>query len=99
MLPDALMAAKARAAEEFRGGATIESIQAATAITWAGRALEAYENFVRTTNFDWLRDADEYMHEALEHAALHPDPAVLDEVRGALLAAKAHFGRSPSFAP
>jgi hypothetical protein len=73
---------------------TMADIQRRTALTWAGRSLAAYEYFEATANVGalrdavaWLHDAGEYAHEALEHAALHPDPSVLDELRPLLLSA------------
>lgn len=69
---------------------TIEDIQRSTAFTWAGRALAAYHFFAMTGDVRWLLDAADYAHEGLEHASLHPDPAVLNVVRPALLAAADH---------
>jgi len=69
---------------------TLDDVQRRTAFTWAGRALVAYEFFDQTGDIRWLLDGAEYAHEALEHAALHHDPDVLDSVRPPLLHAAAH---------
>lgn len=45
-------------------------VQCETAVTWTGRALAAYEMFTHHRDPQWLSDAREYAHEALEHAAL-----------------------------
>lgn len=45
-------------------------IQWETSLTWAGRALAAYEMYTHHRDPHWLSDASEYAHEALEHAAL-----------------------------
>ena len=94
----ALAEATERAFEEFRAGATLESIQAATAFTWGGRALAAYEYFEHTGDIGWLLDAADYAHESLEHAALVSDPAVLDAVREPLFAAAARARLHPALA-
>jgi hypothetical protein len=51
---------------------TREQIEEETAYKWAARAVAAYENHVRAPSdaTTWLLDADSYMHEAIEHAAL-----------------------------
>lgn len=47
-----------------------------TAYTWASRAFIAYQNAHRAMlsgdprSANWVRDGDEYAHEAVEHAAL-----------------------------
>ncbi len=52
----------------------IDQIQVETAHKWAGRACAA-------KLYGYEDDAHEYAHEALEHAALCADDAVIDEVR------------------
>lgn len=49
---------------------SMEQIQQATAITWAGRALASYALFERTGDLQKLLDAEEFAHEAVEHASL-----------------------------
>lgn len=69
---------------------TIEAVQQETAVTWAGRAAAAYHLYVQGGHLQMLLDAEEYHHEALEHAALvSSDPGVLDQVRHYLAACKA----------
>jgi len=45
-------------------------IQRTTAITWAGRALAAYQLYMVTASVHYRLDSVDYAHEALEHAAL-----------------------------
>jgi len=56
---------------------TLKQIQTETAFTWASRAIVAFENSAKVKNPDvamkWLLEAEEYKHEALEHAALLED--------------------------
>jgi hypothetical protein len=61
-------------------------IQSATAYTWGSRAAVAYNRFLSTGLISWLRDADEYYHEALEHAALVQtvEPVTLENLQNAL---------------
>jgi hypothetical protein len=81
-----LVAAYERARAELTDK-TLDMVQRETAFAWAGRALASYEFFRTTGDWRWLLDAHEYAHEALEHAALNPDPAVLDVIRPVLLGA------------
>lgn len=67
---------------------TLVEIQVETARTWAYRAWAAYHYATICTSrgdaaraLDWLHDATEYEHEAVEHAALTGDDALLAEVR------------------
>jgi hypothetical protein len=65
---------------------SISDIQKETAWKWAGRAAAAYEKLAETGDWKWENDAEEYRHEAVEHAALigdvHPD--VLEEIHRSL---------------
>lgn len=65
---------------------TLEDVQARTAMTWAGRAIVAYQNYLRSGQSQWLSDASEYHHEALEHAA-GAAPGVLENLREPLSSA------------
>jgi hypothetical protein len=56
---------------------TLHQIQVETAIKWCGRACAA-------ALMGRVDDAEEYAHEAIEHAALSGDDALLREVREAL---------------
>lgn len=47
--------------------------QAATAATWARRAIAAFNRAARSGSRDWLLDGEDHRHEALEHAALIGD--------------------------
>lgn len=49
---------------------TLTMVQQETAITWAGRAIASYALLAETGELQRLLDAEEYAHEALEHAAL-----------------------------
>jgi len=69
-----LAAAADKAMSELHGK-TIERVQHETAITWAGRALASYALLMETGELQRLLDAEEYAHEALEHAAL-ADPSL-----------------------
>jgi hypothetical protein len=59
---------------------TIRQIQEETAISWARRAVAAYENAGRAINpatkLRWILDAHAYSDEALEHASLAHDQAL-----------------------
>ena len=47
-----------------------ERIEEETAFRWADRALAAWQLYATSGADRWLRDAEEYHHEAVEHAAL-----------------------------
>lgn len=64
-----LSAAIAKAMEEL-SVKSLYVIQCETSVTWAARALAAYTMYASTGRPQWLLDATEYAHEALEHAAL-----------------------------
>lgn len=67
---------------------SLARIQRETALTWAARAVAAYGFFQRTRVTQWLLDAEEYAHEALEHAALAEPRELIGEVREHLDRAK-----------
>ena len=77
---------------------TMEKIQHRTAITWAGRSLASYILFERTGDLQKLIDAEEFAHEAIEHASLAGVPGFSDliasHVRDAKVHALAVWGRS-----
>lgn len=58
-----------RAVPELRSKSII-IIQGETAVTWCNRAGAAYLLYVEFGQLQWLLDAEEYRHEAIEHAAL-----------------------------
>jgi hypothetical protein len=60
------------------GDKNIQDIQVETAVKWCGRALAAAELGLRE------RDVTEFAHEAIEHAALSGDDALLRAIRRAL---------------
>jgi len=62
---------------------SMDEIQASTAVTWAARAIVAYQRYVDYGIGKWRLDACEYHHEALEHAAV-ASPGVLEMLRPAL---------------
>lgn len=47
-------------------------IEIETAIKWGARAIAAYSLFMETQDADFLFDAIEYHHEAVEHASDTP---------------------------
>jgi len=62
---------------------SLPEIQKKTAYTWAARAIACYHKLEETGDLKWKVDAEEYRHEALEHAALIGDthPNVLEEIQ------------------
>jgi hypothetical protein len=66
---------------------TKAAIEAETAATWGARAIAAYEQYRSTGSFDWLAQAIEYEHEAIEHAASGP-PGTLEQIQTELAQAK-----------
>lgn len=60
---------------------SLQDIERETAVRWAERAVAAY-----SLGYD---EADEYAHEALEHAGLSGDDVLLDWVRQQVLTADA----------
>ena len=65
---------------------SLSDIQRDTAWTWASRAAACYEKLAKTGDWKWKTDAEEYRHEAVEHAALIGDthPHVLEEIHKSL---------------
>jgi hypothetical protein len=59
-----------------------KDIERETADKWAGRAAAAYQLAEETGDTDWLRRADDFRHEALEHAAMSEDFDFLAELKG-----------------
>lgn len=59
---------------------TLQMIQSETAFTWGGRALTSYALFAQTGDMQHLWDAEEYGHEAIEHAALAGIPGFSDAI-------------------
>lgn len=63
---------------------TLQQIQIETAYKWAYRAWAAYTvaaSNIGVVRQQWLSDALEYEHEAVEHAALADEQGVLEDVR------------------
>jgi hypothetical protein len=87
-----------QAAMKELGVKSLKVIQIETAKTWAHRAWAAYTmahtlaNSTVKDNLDqtvrWLHDAVEYEHEAIEHAALTGDDALLVHIRNLIHQAK-----------
>ena len=48
-------------------------IERETAEKWAARSIACFEKYAETGNQKWLVRAEDYKHEALEHAALVGD--------------------------
>jgi hypothetical protein len=70
------------------GQKPIAQIQRETAMLWTSRAFAAYVLYRRTGELRWLLDAEEYHHEALEHAALTGDPLLIEDLLTRLITAK-----------
>lgn len=71
---------------------TLLDIQTDTAVTWAGRAVAAYQIYMGTRSLEDLMAAEEFAHESLEHAALagpHVYMEVLECLHGAKIAVSA----------
>lgn len=66
---------------------SITTIQYRTAVTWAGRAMASFQLFQETGDITRLLDGEDFMHEALEHAALSGDEALFITLRGPLVKA------------
>lgn len=49
------------------------AIERETALKWAGRAVACYHKFSATKKPEWRLRAQDYEHEAIEHAALVRD--------------------------
>ena len=65
---------------------TDSTIQIETAYKWASRAVVCYRLYKRTGKLKWLQQAEDYRHEAVEHASLADDDfetlkAVTDELK------------------
>ncbi len=60
---------------------TLAEINRETAMLWGARALVALARYRETGNANWLRDATEYRHEAVEHAALSGDDGLVTYLR------------------
>ena len=58
---------------------SLDTIQRETAYKWASRALAAKELF--SENEQYILDYNEYLHEALEHAALVDDETFFMEIK------------------
>lgn len=72
--------------EEDIGKKSLNEIQKDTAEVWASRSIAAYKRFEKTKDPQWKIDAEEYRHEAVEHAALVIDvyPNLIRDISKAL---------------
>lgn len=52
---------------------SMSDIQRTTALTWAARAIASFRKYARLHSLAWLLDAEQYAHEATEHAAFVAD--------------------------
>jgi hypothetical protein len=69
---------------------SLTEIQRETAEKWCARSLAAYMLFHEHGDTTWYLDAEEYRHEALEHAALiEDDGATFREVMSVVNKARA----------
>ncbi len=48
-------------------------IQIETAYKWGSRAIVCYRIYAKTKDLKWLQRAEDYKHEAVEHASLADD--------------------------
>ena len=48
-------------------------IQIETAYKWGSRAIVCYRIYKKTRDLKWLQRAEDYKHEAIEHASLAED--------------------------
>lgn len=64
---------------------SLKDIQEETAEKWADRAEEAYKKAIDEKSIEWLLDAIEYGHEAIEHSSLGEDLAVFEKIRAKLM--------------
>jgi hypothetical protein len=48
-------------------------IQIETAYKWGSRAVVCYRIYQKTKDLTWLQRAEDYKHEAIEHASLADD--------------------------
>ena len=78
-IDDALDAAANRAFGELQKK-TIQMVQEQTAFTWGGRALASLALYSQTGDMQHFLDAQEYGHEAVEHAALAGIPGFSDAI-------------------
>lgn len=73
---------------------TIEQIHYETAMVWLARALAAHSLFADNRSIHYLRDAEHYAHESLEHAALSDQgSAVVSYVETMLVPLRRSLGR------
>ena len=80
MIIEALAAAR----EDIRTK-TKAQIDAETASVWGARAVAAYELYRASSANEWIVQAAEYAHEAVEHAAGGP-PGTLERIKAELSA-------------
>jgi hypothetical protein len=67
---------------------SLDDVQTETAWTWASRAAVSFENClsaVGIAKFTYFALGEEYMHEALEHAALVESQDVISQVKQELV--------------
>lgn len=64
-----------------------DDIQRETACKWAGRAAASYQDLIdgRPEKLTLWTLGQEYMHEALEHAALCGDGSLVKDIKDAIL--------------
>ncbi len=82
----------AEAAQNELAKKSIGQIERETAITWGGRAAAAYANAKQSSGNrreQWLKDAENYRQESLEHAAMTEDMGLLSNILDELKAARA----------
>lgn len=86
---DSLLLAAYRKASVELSQKTMEDIQRETAFAWCGRAIAAFAIFEETRDIHNFSDAEEFGHEAIEHAALAGEPGFSDAIAAVVQARKA----------
>lgn len=73
---------------------TDSTIQIETALKWGARAVVCYRLYKKTKKLKWLQRAEDYRHEAIEHASLADDGFETLKKVSAALAAEAQLAVS-----
>lgn len=70
----------------------LSDIHRETAKLWLARGIAAVRHHEESEDDSWLFDAEEYLHEALEHAALVTDGPLSADVKDVVARVKAILG-------
>jgi len=77
---DSLLADAVRKAMVEISEKTMQDLQRETAFTWLGRCVATFTRFAETSDLQDLCDAEEFGHEAIEHASLADEPGFSDAI-------------------